>query len=162
MIVLGIDPSLETGAALVDFHASVKPTLVACTCIKAPRKDSTLERLDFIIAGLTGWLAEHTEPDAVAIELPAVGRMKASPMQWRLIGRIENALSAYPITTVTPGKAKQAVGVAYHSPDKPVCEVEALLGLTTPVSPVKYVREAVSDAVAVAVAAHQQIAEDAA
>lgn len=161
--ILGIDPSLETGLAVVRMDA--RPKFLAGTCIKPGTKIRGMDRIDFIVNAAQDWAHRQWQQhrwQTVAIELPAVGRLNASPLQWRLIGRLEQVFHdpQNPILTVTPGKAKQAVGLPYHSPEKPVHAVEVLLGMDTPIADTKYAREAVSDAVAIAIAAHRLNQED--
>lgn len=152
MIVLGIDPSLECGLALVDTTGS---RLLASTCIKPGSDVDTDERLEWVVETVSMWaanaMAAHGDAQLVAIESPAVGRLHASPLQWRLVGRLEQLHWDYPTVLVLPGRAKQVVGLKYHAKTKPVQQVEALVGVR-PLSDVKYAREAVADAVAVALA----------
>lgn len=154
MIVLGIDPSLECGLALVD---TSRPRLIASTCIKPGRHVEKDDRLAFIVHTANEWLWQGSKlvrPELVAIEAPTVGRQHVSPLQWRLIGQLEHVFRDRPTCFVTPGQAKRAVGLKYHEKTKPVAEVERLVGVS-PLSDVKYVREAVADAVAVAIAGHE-------
>ena len=151
MIVLGIDPSLECGLALID---DSHPHLIASTCIKPGTDVAKDDRLAWITSTVEKWLwygSKRVGPDLIAIETPSVGRVKASPLQWRLVGQLERAFAHRPVCFVSPGQAKQAVGLKYHDKQKPVAEVEALVGIK-PLSDVKYAREAVADAIAVAIA----------
>lgn len=162
MIILGIDPSLETGLAIVSFENDT-PVLIASTCIKPGTVVPKGDRLGWIVRTVADWTdakwSKGVEWDLVAIEFPNVGRSNAHPLQWRLIGRLEELFGTAPVVQINPGRAKQAVGLSYHSPRKPVPEVERLLGMHVPLSDVKYVREAVADAVAVAVAAYHKAQE---
>lgn len=154
MIVLGIDPSLECGLALV---STDRPRLIASTCIKPGAHVPKDDRLAFITHTIGEWLWQSSKlvrPDLVAIEAPNVGRQHVSPLQWRLIGQLEHVFRDRPTCFVSPGQAKRAVGLKYHEKTKPVAEVERLVGVS-PLSDVKYAREAVADAVAVAIAGEQ-------
>lgn len=155
MIVLGIDPSLETGLAIVEITNQVR--WITGTCIKPGKAIDTTDRIRWIADTAIEWRkGTRTRPELIAIEYPAVGRRNASPLQWRLIGHIEHAFSAWPQVAVTPGQAKQAVGLSYHSQRKPIDEVRTLLGLDHDIADTRYAREAVSDAVATAIAGHRK------
>lgn len=166
--ILAIDPSLECGIAVVRFDKEADVIeLGPSACIKPGSKIQGIDRLHWIVDTVRDWSFQHWPEHRwqhVAIEMPTVGRMKASPLQWRLIGRLEEVFHDphSPIVPVTPGQAKQAVGLPYHSAEKPVHAVETMLGLRHPIADTKYAREAVSDAVAVAVAAHRMLQEAAA
>jgi len=158
MIILGIDPSLETGMAIVDTKG---PTLRRAVCVKPGTKIPSEERLDWITDACADWAFRQWDDfigwDLVAIEHPTVGRRAASPKQWRLIGRLEETFrqrGGAPVVSVTVGEVKRVVGLKHTDKHKPVREVEELLRLNHPIADTKYAREACSDAVAVAMAAH--------
>jgi Holliday junction resolvasome RuvABC endonuclease subunit len=153
--ILGVDPSLECGMAFVRTDG---PELIASTCIHPGSAITGDDRLAWITSTAQNWVHRLRRDnwlalDAIAIEVPSVGRQRVSPLQWRLVGRLEEMWRDWPVLFVSPSQAKLAVGLKAREARKPVAEVEALVNLS-PLSPTKYVREAVADAIAVAIAAH--------
>lgn len=171
MILLGIDPSIRsgTGLAIVDTTPS-RPKVLTTACVKlaarelteweASRKESDVARRvsDFIHrhtfeAVAIEWPIEHNQARTYRRADGSKGtRLPSSHSQWRLIGRLHERLEPLaPVIQVTPGEAKAAAGLSQKSKRKPVEEVQLITGHRLDKEH-KYVREAVADAIAIALA----------
>jgi len=178
MIILGIDPSVRsgTGLAIVDVGANRRPEVLATAVVhlsdREIREWPHSRKESWIAHGAASWAAEHTF-DAVALEWPiehnqvrtyrrqdgSTGtRLASSHSQWRLIGRLQahfEEIAGWPVL-VSPGDAKAAVGLRRNTKRKPVEEVQRLTGHDLSAEH-KYVREAIADAVAIAIAGKKKL-----
>lgn len=164
MIILGIDPSRDTGVALIRC-ADTSVELLDSTCIHATSYQSAVNHAAWICGVLRDrWLDRYADRiDLVAIEEPPHLKGYAHWTQHRLCGRIEQLcaerLPGLPVQLLSPMSGKRAVGANFRSRVKPVEQVEEILGIH-PLADTKYAREAVADAVAIALAAHRVITDE--
>lgn len=169
--ILGIDPSRVSGTGLVLLDLT-GPTIVQSSCIKlSAAEQRDMDHADqeaFIAKAVRGWVSGLGQIDLVGIEWPpdrekpykynrANGtegfRSLTSNSQWRLLGRLEEALrDTAPIARVTVQQCRTAAGIDPSERRKAVQEIADLTGYPMH-QEAKYVAEAVADAASAALAA---------